>query len=256
MTPPAQVKGRVRARGARGQNWFSESKASYCKKKSRTQALWSLHLAGDWHPAYETCSASHAKPRLMRCMLVSNLAVDNRFANGTQGRVLYWSPDISSAQRKAVMSSRPDVFARFAKESSMKKAEMIADLDHMDICARQETLNQVPGHPVLLQAPRFYINSRVHPKAKNGRHGQRLVQIDLDLIAAVLSLAAHGQREFQNRKYRSFGNSKNDIEEGKMQLQVPLVPAYALTVRGLAPTCSKFQTQFIIAELPRTTREC
>lgn len=165
-----QVKGRVRARGARGQNWFSESKASYCRKKSRTQALWALHLAGDWHPAYETCSASRAKPHLMRCMLVSNLAVDNRFANGTQGRVLYWSPDISSAQRKAVMSSRPDVFVRFAKESSMQKAEMVADLDHMDICARQETLNQVPGHPILLQAPPLVLD--VLYKAHN-KHGRR-----------------------------------------------------------------------------------
>ena len=126
---------------------------SYCKRKSRTQALWLLHFAGDWHSAYETAPLSHVKPHLMRCMLVSNLAVDQRFANGTQGRVLFWSPDVGADERKSVMSSRPDVFVRFAKESSMSKTEMVADLDHMDICARQETLNQVPGYPILLQVP-------------------------------------------------------------------------------------------------------
>ena len=73
------MKGRVRARGARGQSWYSEQKASLCKKRSRTQALWGLHLAGDWHASYET-AAPNARPHMLRMMLVNNLAVENRFA--------------------------------------------------------------------------------------------------------------------------------------------------------------------------------
>ena len=53
------------------------------RKKCRTQSLWNLHLAGDWHVASETMPP-RARPHMMRCMLISNLAVDQRFANGTQ----------------------------------------------------------------------------------------------------------------------------------------------------------------------------
>jgi len=37
------------------------------------------------------------------------------------------------------------------KESALSKAEMFPDLDHIDIIVRQETLNMVAGHPVMLQ---------------------------------------------------------------------------------------------------------
>ena len=44
-------------------------------------------MAGDWHPEHET--ASHApRSHMMRVMLVSNLAVQERFANGTQELVV------------------------------------------------------------------------------------------------------------------------------------------------------------------------
>ena len=32
-----KIKGRVRSRGARGQQWFSEGRTQFCRKKSRTQ---------------------------------------------------------------------------------------------------------------------------------------------------------------------------------------------------------------------------
>jgi hypothetical protein len=41
------------------------------------------HLAGDHHASFETKPLLH-RPHLMRCMLTSNLAVDQRFANGTR----------------------------------------------------------------------------------------------------------------------------------------------------------------------------
>ena len=73
----------VRARGSRSQQWYAESRVQMLRKKCRTQSLWNLHLAGDWHVASETMPP-RARPHMMRCMLISNLAVDQRFANGTQ----------------------------------------------------------------------------------------------------------------------------------------------------------------------------
>ena len=39
-----KIKARVRARGAKGQQWFNDRRTQFCKKTSRTQALWMLHL--------------------------------------------------------------------------------------------------------------------------------------------------------------------------------------------------------------------
>ena len=145
-----KIKGKCRARGTRGHNWYSDSKLQYIRRRVRTQALWNLHLAGDWHAASGTVAAPR-QPHLMRVMLVSNLAVDQRFANGTQGRLLYWYPS-SVLDKKALPASHPELLARFAKESAMHKREMFPDIDHIDVTARQETL-AVRGEPVLLQLP-------------------------------------------------------------------------------------------------------
>ena len=80
-----------------------------------------------------------------------NLALDQRFANGTQGRLLCWAPE-KAESRKALQSSHPELFARFVKESSLKK-EILAGTDHMDIAVLQETLTNVQGQPVLVQLP-------------------------------------------------------------------------------------------------------
>ena len=60
----------------------------------------------------------------MRAMLIANIAVDQRFANGTQGRVLHWSPDAAAKTSKAVPAYSPEVLVRFCKESSTTKADM------------------------------------------------------------------------------------------------------------------------------------
>ena len=109
-----KVKSRVRSRGART-GWWTEHRTLHARRNSRTQCMWTLHIAGDFHPDFET--ARHVpRPHMMRAMLVSNLAVEQRFANGTQGRLLYWHPD--KAQRgKALYATHPELLARFAKET-------------------------------------------------------------------------------------------------------------------------------------------
>ena len=79
-----KIKAKVRARGTRGQNWYNEDRVQFVRKKARTQSLWNLHLAGDWHYSVEAMPTG-PRPHLMRTMLIANLAVDQRFANGTTG---------------------------------------------------------------------------------------------------------------------------------------------------------------------------
>ena len=69
-----------------------------------------------------------------------------------QGRLLYWDPESVQA-KKALPASYPGLIARFAKETSLHKREMYPDIDHMDVMARQETITNVRGEPVLLQLP-------------------------------------------------------------------------------------------------------
>jgi len=145
-----KIKARMRARGARGANWYNDRKSEFIRKKARTQSLWVLHLAGDFHDTLENEKPS-PKPHLMRVMLVSNLDVQQRFANGTQGRLLYWFPDKLPQKRKAISASCPDLTARFMKETSMSKSEMLADIDFVDVTVRQESVNNVPGNPVQVQ---------------------------------------------------------------------------------------------------------
>lgn len=143
-----KVKARLRAKGVRGQQYYSEAKTSWIRKKARTQNLWVLQLAGDWHPSHEV-ETPHTRPHLMRCMLVSNLAVDQRFANGTQGRMMFWHPGETESKRQCLPASHPELMARFVKESSLSRAELLPDIDHMDLEARHETLH-MKGEPVMV----------------------------------------------------------------------------------------------------------
>ena len=76
-----RIKAKVRARGARNYHWYNESRVQMLRRKCRTQSLFNLHLAGDWHHSAETMPPG-SRPHMMRVMLISNLAVDQRFANG------------------------------------------------------------------------------------------------------------------------------------------------------------------------------
>ena len=144
-----KIKAKVRARGTRGQNWYGDKRVSFIRSKVRTQSAWLLHLAGDFHGAFETKEILH-RPHHMRVMLTSNLAVDQRFANGTQGRLLHWSPAEVEGS-KAVPASHPDISARFVKESAVqKRGQWLPDIDFMDCLVRQENLN-IRGDPLMLQ---------------------------------------------------------------------------------------------------------
>ena len=40
-----RIKAKVRARGARNQHWYTESRVQMLRRKCRTQSLFNLHLA-------------------------------------------------------------------------------------------------------------------------------------------------------------------------------------------------------------------
>ena len=88
---------------------------------------------------------------MMRVMLISNIAVNERFANGIHkadcsiGILELRKANGARCQHIALISSRV-----FCKESSLTKQEMLPDMDLMDLGARQETLN-IRGEPILLQ---------------------------------------------------------------------------------------------------------
>ena len=105
-------------------------------------------------PSSKTCfetkktSLNAANKKVTRALSVS--LMDERFANGTQGRLLHWHPGATESKRRALPAYCSDLLARFCKETSLSKQEMLPDMDFMDLGARQETLN-IRGEPILLQ---------------------------------------------------------------------------------------------------------
>ena len=71
--------------GTRGENWYHDRRAEWARKKARTQALWLLMLAGDWHPRLES-ERPHPKPHLM-CDTLAWLISSSR---GLCGQRLSW----------------------------------------------------------------------------------------------------------------------------------------------------------------------
>ena len=78
---------------------------------------------------------------------------DRRQANGTQGRLISWSPDKLQEEKTVLLASHPDLTARFVKEASVNKHELVADADFIDVSVRQENLTTVPSCPVMVQMP-------------------------------------------------------------------------------------------------------
>jgi hypothetical protein len=76
----------------------------------------------------------------MRVMLISNIDVKQRFANGTQGRLLYWHPGFVE-KSKFLPASHPDLLVRFVKENAYAaQRELVEEVHFMDFPARSEIL--------------------------------------------------------------------------------------------------------------------
>ena len=63
--------------------------------------------------------------RMLKVMMIQNIAVDQRFANGTQGRLLHWHPTATESKRKALPAYCQDLLVRFCKESALSKTELM-----------------------------------------------------------------------------------------------------------------------------------
>ena len=62
-----------------------------------------------------------------KVMMIQNIAVDQRFANGTQGRLLHWHPVATQSKGKALPAYCQELVVRFCKDSSLSsKTELMS----------------------------------------------------------------------------------------------------------------------------------
>ena len=133
-----KVKAVFIARGTQSQ-CIGVHAAATIKRTVRSQALVNLRLAGQWKD--DPPRVGQTKPHWMRAMLVANEDVENGFANGTTGRVVYWGPEpeLEEDSRKPVLANVPGVMVRFYKEESVQsqKTHYLPNVDFMDIVPRR-----------------------------------------------------------------------------------------------------------------------
>ena len=70
-------------------------------------------------------SESHVPLPNDKVMMIQNIAVDQRFANGTQGRLLHWHPVATANKDKALPAYCQELLVRFCKESALNKTELM-----------------------------------------------------------------------------------------------------------------------------------
>ena len=94
-------------------------------------------------------------PHCTRVMLVANLDVEHGHANGATGRLVRWSPELSSTGErvKHVRANVPEVQARFYHETSYQsnKAHFLPQVDFLDIGPRKEVVGTARGKPSMSQ---------------------------------------------------------------------------------------------------------
>ncbi len=119
-----RVKAKCRARDSKAkfasnQQWHKPSHVKVIRGRNKPQSLGIFHMAGDWD-----VDATVRRKHPMRVMLISNVDVENRFANGTQGRIFCWHPG-SVGRRgggmKALDADHPNLSVKFVKELSYKR---------------------------------------------------------------------------------------------------------------------------------------
>ena len=140
-----KVHGKCKARFARDCKWHPERHFQRIKSRNKPKALWTLQMAGDW--AYDqTSRAKH----LMRVMLLANVDVAHGFANGKLGRLMSWQPGSFPRGRKCFVHY-PNLAARFVKESSKHKPELISQVDIVEVQPLPENLKGRDIKSVLVQ---------------------------------------------------------------------------------------------------------
>ena len=122
----------------------------------RNQCPVTLHLAGQWHS--DDPAPMEDKPFLMRAMLVANIDVENRFANGTQGRIVQWSPEVVQSEDKddkapTVNATDAEVMVRFVHEHALRdsRRNWMSGIDFIDIMPRSEEVPKAKGKPRMTQ---------------------------------------------------------------------------------------------------------
>ena len=74
-----KVRAKVKAKGS--EEFFGPRRSNWVRSKARTQALWSLHLAGDFQSQFETVLFPSAIQHKMRVMMIANLSVPSYYSN-------------------------------------------------------------------------------------------------------------------------------------------------------------------------------
>ena len=179
-----RITGQCRAKGTRGQ-WYQKARAKAIRKRTRSAAPWNLHFAGEWN-GESVWRDPLAAPHLMRVMLVSNLDVENKKANGSQGRLLHWCP-ASGDGRKALEAGFPNLHVRFVDESAYRaRAEFKHVTDWIDVPARENTLTGQDCKTVLHQVP-------VSPAYALTIHKVQSLSIKHDVLGCLEGIFAYGQ---------------------------------------------------------------
>ena len=117
----------------------------------RNQAPLKLHLAGQW--LGDPLAFKQAEPYYMRAMLVANVDVPNRFANGTQGRIVAWSPEQDDNQAPAIGATEFGIRVRFVHENAFRsdKRTWLSGVDFVDLEPRSEEVPKARGKPRMVQ---------------------------------------------------------------------------------------------------------
>ena len=152
-----RVKTAFCAKGAR-QRFLQEQAAAAFRRQVRSQSLVNLRLAGQFFndtPITDRTANTPqpTKPHLMRAMLLANIDVPHGFANGTTGRIAYWSPETTGHGRKPISATHPDLLVRFYKGISLEKSKntYIPSQDFIDLTPRAETVLRARGQPTMFQ---------------------------------------------------------------------------------------------------------
>jgi hypothetical protein len=152
----------------------------------RSQSLDTLHLAGQWQT--DDPLPRQRQPYFMRAMLVANIDVENRFANGTQGRIVWWGPDVDDPKADPVSGLDPEVSLRFVHEDALRSGQRdwLSGVDFIDVMPRREEVPNARGKPYMVQA-------QLQPANALTIHKVQALTIREEVFGCFEGVFAHGQ---------------------------------------------------------------